>query len=287
MLAACERVEARYGGTLALSDVSFNLDRGEILAILGPNGSGKTTLFRVLLGLLPASAGKVTIVGLDQIGATIEIPSLYGHLSAFENLEITAHLKRVSPRELGSLLEEVDLARTGKMPVAQFSLGMRQRLAIAEALIGQPSLLILDEPTNGLDPEGIRWFREWVVRSAKSRDLGIILSSHILSEVAHVAQRLLVMKNGRERFSGTVDALCGKAALRVRARERGAAEAILNAEKIVFERAGDALLLDVEAERAPEVASKLVGTGLLELTPIEQSLEERYLTLFDEDPVTS
>ena len=287
VLAACEKVGARYGKAIALSDVSFTLEQGEILAILGPNGSGKTTLFRVLLGLVPASAGKVTVVGLDQIGATIELPSLYGHLSAMENLEITAHLKRASTDELPLLLEDVGLAHACGVPVAQLSLGMRQRLAIAEALIGTPKLLILDEPTNGLDPEGIRWFREWVVRAAKRRGLGVILSSHILSEVAQVAQRLLVLNRGRERFSGTVDELCGRPALRVRVRKREAAEAILRQEEIAFEVATDALLVDVEADRAPEIARRLIGTELLELTPIEQNLEERYLALFSESAVMS
>lgn len=290
MLIHAAGLEVRYDKVLALSDLSFEMRPGEILAILGPNGSGKTTLFRLLLGLLRPCAGSLAVFGerpglpasLARIGATIEVPSLYGHLSAMENLEITAHLKGGSrPGQLQALLEEVDLAGTGKNPVATFSLGMRQRLALAQALVGRPELLILDEPTNGLDPEGIRWFREWVALAPAQRGLSVILSSHILHEVAQVAHRLILLKEGRSRFSGTLDALRGDEmpGIHLRTRDLESAASLLRGQGFAVERQAEELRVAAAPDQAPHVARMLVGAGhdLLHLGTREATLEERYL----------
>lgn len=159
---------------------------------------------------------------------------------------------------------------------------MRQRLALAEALIGDPHMLILDEPTNGLDPEGIRWFREWVVKAVATRDLGIVLSSHILTEVAHVAHRLLVLKNGRERFSGTVSELKGPSYTRVRTRDLEGAATLLRKQGFSLVQKNDDLHVDVtDPERTADIARTLAGANhdILALTPPSMDLEDRYLAL--------
>ncbi len=294
MLIHASGLSARYDTTLALSDLSFHMEPGEILAILGPNGSGKTTLFRLLLGLLRPCAGSLEVfdappglpASLDRIGATIEIPSLYGHLSALENLQITAHLKGGERSgQLCSLLEEVDLAGTGKAPVSTFSLGMRQRLALAQALVGQPELLILDEPTNGLDPEGIRWFREWVALAPAERGLSVILSSHILHEVAQVAHRLILLKEGRSRFAGTLAELHGdqERTIHVATRDLEGAEALLRQHGFQITREAEELRLLADPDRAPEVARLLLRADhdLLHLGAREATLEDRYLALME------
>jgi ABC-2 type transport system ATP-binding protein len=279
---------AAYGTTVALSDVSFELREGEVLAILGPNGSGKTTLFRLLLGFMTPTTGSLEVLGghagraesLARIGATIETPSLYTHLSAFENLEITAALKETkeTKAELGALLEEVGLG-DAREPVKTFSLGMKQRLAIAAALIGKSQLLILDEPTNGLDPEGIRWFREWLVRAVKERGMSVILSSHILTEVAAVADRLLIMKKGRERFSGTVAEFEGGAETRLRTRELARSAATLRDAGFDVREVGHGLL--VATDDVAAIAPFVVDHGILHLALVERDLEARYLALVD------
>ena len=293
MLVVAQGLHAGYNRTTAVSDLSFNLGSGEILAILGPNGSGKTTLFRLLLGLLAPLAGSLRVLGqtpgqpsaLAQIGATIEVPSLYGHLSALENLSITAHLKSVdmSPQSLTALLVEVGLADALSAPVATFSLGMGQRLALAEALLGSPRLLILDEPTNGLDPEGIRWFREWVLRAVSAHNLGIILSSHILTEVAHIADRLLVLKNGRERFSGMVSELAGLPEVCLRVSDPAAASDVVRGAGFSVRQESDGLFVTAAPERVPELARLLVSANidLHHLSAAETQLEERYLSLME------
>jgi ABC-2 type transport system ATP-binding protein len=238
---------------------------------------------------MPPRAGTLEVLGgaagraacLARIGATIEIPSLYTHLSALENLEITAALKGTgeSRAELEALLDEVGLGGE-RQPVRTFSLGMKQRLAIAEALVGKSELLVLDEPTNGLDPEGIRWFREWVLRAVEKRGIGVILSSHILTEVAAVADRLLIMKKGRERFSGTVAEFEGAVETRLRTKERGRSLAALRAAGFAVKEENDSLL--VASDDVSAIAHLVVEHGILHLARVESDLEARYLALVED-----
>jgi ABC-2 type transport system ATP-binding protein len=217
MLISANGICVRYGAKIALDDIDFEMAKGETVAILGPNGSGKTTLFRLCLGLLRHSRGQIDVMGtppgsghsLSKIGATIDTPSLYGHLSALENLMITCHLKERQPdkNHLIELIYEVGLRDAGNLPASKYSVGMRQRLALALALVGEPELLILDEPVNGLDPVGIRWFRDWAANAFSVRKLSILFSSHILNEVARIAQRVIVLKDGKIRYSGSIEQL--------------------------------------------------------------------------------
>ena len=295
MIVSTNNVRVCYGRKVALDGFSFEMAKGEIAAILGPNGSGKTTLFRLLLGLLKQNAGAVEIFGgrpgsrhtLAKIGATIETPSLYGHLSALENLQVASHLKERKPdiKKLNELIGEVGLANAGKMPAKKYSMGMRQRLALAQALICEPELLILDEPANGLDPEGIRWFREWVVEAPAARGLSILLSSHILNEVALIAQKVVLLKEGRIRFAGALNELWVDLRHKIRIKTANIADsqAFLqsNGYKITID--DDALLVDGSPEQRPEIARMLVQEGhdLLECISLEPTLEDQYLSLME------
>jgi len=185
----------------------MEVEIGSIYGLLGANGVGKTTIFKLLTGLLSPTAGSVEVLGADiqsnrntvlhQIGSLIETPVFYEHLSAEQNLEI--HLAYMDTAGIGirTVLDMVGLGKTGEKPVSKYSLGMRQRLAIARAIIHQPKLLILDEPMNGLDPMGIREIRELFLELVKKQNMTILLSSHILSEVEHVADVVGVIVSGK------------------------------------------------------------------------------------------
>jgi lantibiotic transport system ATP-binding protein len=191
--------------------------RGSIYGFLGPNGAGKTTTLRLLLGLLKKQQGSIEVFGkefeqhrlesLKNIGSLIEQPSLYGHLTAKENLEVYRKIYGTSKENIASVLELVGLAATGKKKAKQFSLGMKQRLSIAVALLHNPGLLILDEPTNGLDPNGIIETRELIKRLNKERGVTIIVSSHILAEVERMATHVGIIHKGKLLFQGTLTEL--------------------------------------------------------------------------------
>jgi len=195
-----------YGKQLAVNDVSLKIPRGSIYGLLGPNGAGKTTVLKMLTGLLYPSNGEIIVFGqpwqhkhLERIGALIESPALYGNLTAFENLLVHTRLMGLPKERIYEVLEIVDLKDTGKKPAAKFSLGMKQRLGIAIALLGQPELLILDEPTNGLDPIGIQELRE-LIRSFPQRGITVILSSHILAEVSQLVDHIGIISDGELKY---------------------------------------------------------------------------------------
>lgn len=196
-----------FGDNQVIKDCSMCIEKGTIYGFLGANGAGKTTVFKLLTGLLTPDSGSVEILGcnmlanrdkmLSQIGSLIEAPTFYEHLSARKNLEI--HLAYMENEGFGvdRALQMVGLPDIDEKAVSKFSLGMRQRLGIARALIHQPEILILDEPINGLDPMGIKEVRELFVRLAKEHGMTILLSSHILSEIEHIADKVGVIVDGR------------------------------------------------------------------------------------------
>ena len=201
----------------ALRGVNLCVPAGSIYGFLGPNGAGKTTTLRLLLGLLRRQHGTIELFGLRlerhrrqilrQLGSSIEMPSVYGHLTATENLQVWRHVYGCDRRRIDAVLALVDLADTGSKRADQFSLGMRQRLGIAVALLHEPSLLILDEPTNGLDPQGVLDMRRLLVTLNRERGVTILVSSHILSEVERVVSHIGVIHRGTLRFQGTLDEL--------------------------------------------------------------------------------
>ena len=204
-------------GIKTLSDISLQVERGSIYGFLGPNGSGKTTTLSLLLGLLKNQQGDIEIFGqhlqsdriniLKKIGALVETPSLYGHLTARENLEVYRKDYGVSGDRIDEVLHTVGLTDTGKKLVKRFSLGMKQRLAIALALLPNPELLILDEPSNGLDPAGIIELRELVKTLNKKYGMTIVISSHLLSEVEKMVSHVGIIYKGELLFQGTLPEL--------------------------------------------------------------------------------
>ncbi len=195
----------------AVNEVSLHVRKGTIYGLLGPNGAGKSTTLKMLTGILKPTSGEMLFDGqpwsrevLAQIGALIENPPIYENLSARENLKVRALLLGVDERRIDEVLSIVNLKNTGKKKAGQFSLGMKQRLGIALALLNRPELLILDEPTNGLDPIGIEELRE-LIRSFPAKGITVILSSHILSEVQQVADDIGILANGILGYEGALD----------------------------------------------------------------------------------
>ena len=195
----------------AVDNVSITVRENSIYGLLGPNGAGKSTTLKMITGMLRPTNGKVLFNGhdwtrkdLEQIGALIEAPPLYDNLSAAENLEVRAKLLGVPKARIDEVLEIVDLQNTGRKKAGQFSMGMKQRLGIAIALLNNPKLLILDEPTNGLDPIGIQELRS-LIRSFPSQGITVILSSHILSEVQLIADDIGIISNGILGYEGQMN----------------------------------------------------------------------------------
>lgn len=204
-------------GVQTLFDINLQVEKGSIYGFLGPNGSGKTTTLSLLLGLLNNQKGDIEIFGqhlhanrvsiLKRIGSLVETPSLYAHLTATENLEVYRQVYGASKARVGEVLEIVGLADTGKKTVKRFSLGMKQRLSIALALLPNPELLVLDEPSNGLDPAGIIELREMIKKLNKTYGMTILISSHLLAEVEKMVSHVGIIFKGRMLFQGPLSGL--------------------------------------------------------------------------------
>ena len=197
-----------YGSRLILKDMDFDFYPGEIFGFLGPNGSGKTTTIKLMLGLLPISSGRITVCGHDvrtqfeaamaEVGGIVENPEMYSYLTGRQNLEIFRRMfDSVDKSRIDELAELVGLADRIDDKVAKYSLGMRQRLGIAQALIGDPKVLVLDEPTNGLDPAGIKDLRDLLIKLSREKDVAVFVSSHQLAELDLMCDRVAVLNSGR------------------------------------------------------------------------------------------
>jgi ABC-2 type transport system ATP-binding protein len=206
-----------FGKLKVLNDLSINVSPGSIYGFLGPNGAGKSTTIRALLGLYKTNGDHVKIFGksinddnlsiLNRIGALVESPTLYDHLSGFDNLEITRKLRRLPSNRTTEALKTVNLLQDARRPVKHYSMGMKQRLGLALTIISEPELLILDEPTNGLDPHGIIEIRELLLALKKEKGTTIFISSHILSEIERIASHVGIINKGALLFQGTLDEL--------------------------------------------------------------------------------
>lgn len=192
------------GGREVIGGLSMSVPRRSIYGFLGANGAGKTTTIRMVLGLMRADAGEIRLFGeplrhgrARPIGALVESPALYDHLTGYENLDLTRRILGLRPSEVGRVLDLIDIGHAARRRVGTFSLGMRQRLGIARALLGNPRLLILDEPTNGLDPDGIRDMRELLRRLPEGGDVTLMVSSHLLGEIEMIATHVGLLHAGR------------------------------------------------------------------------------------------
>jgi len=198
----------KYKNGIALDNVSIQVEKGKVYGLLGPNGAGKSTLLKIITRAIPKRSGEVMFENhllaaddVKRIGAIIEHPAIYPNLTAYENLEVITTLLNIDRKKIDEVLSIVSLTNTGKKLAKEFSLGMKQRLGIAMALINSPSLLILDEPTNGLDPVGIQELRE-LIKTLSGQGITIILSSHILSEVGQIADKIGILNKGRLSYEG-------------------------------------------------------------------------------------
>jgi ABC-type multidrug transport system ATPase subunit len=280
-----------YGGRItAVNRVALSVRRGEVYGFLGPNGAGKTTTLRMLVGLVRPTAGSATVLGkppghpeaLARTGVLIESPGFYPYLSGRDNLRVVARYAGVAGGRVDDVLELVGLTDRASDRYAGYSLGMKQRLGVAAALLKDPELLVLDEPTNGLDPAGMRDMRA-LIRELGSRGHTVLLSSHLLGEVQQVCDRVGVIARGELIAESTVAELRGEAGLLVAAEPlelaRAAAEELLGAENVAV--VDGTLRLRVDPAHAGKVSTALVqaGSTLTELRPLERTLEEAFLEM--------
>ncbi|WP_166352811.1 ABC transporter ATP-binding protein [Phytoactinopolyspora limicola] len=291
------RLTKRYGSHTAVDAVSLTVHRGEVYGFLGPNGAGKTTTLRMLLGLARPSSGSATVLGrapgspdaVHHTGALIEGPGFFPYLSGRNNLRVMARFQGLDDADADAALARVDLASRGSDPFRSYSLGMKQRLGVAAALLGEPDLLVLDEPTNGLDPAGMADMRTLIVNLARDGHT-VLLSSHLLAEVQDICDRIGVISGGRLVTESTVADLRGRSALLVRAEPVDVALAV--AMKVAGDDAahlldGGGLRVDAPAAAAPRLTRDLVtaGADVLEIRPAERSLEDVFFEITDADPV--
>jgi ABC-2 type transport system ATP-binding protein len=278
----------RFGSTLAVDRLSFTVARGSITGFLGPNGAGKSTTLRALLGLVRPSSGELRVEGqpyarlsdpLRTVGAVLEAESFHPARSGRNHLRVLAAAAGVPAARVDEVLEEVELTRAARRRVGGYSLGMRQRLSVAGALLGTPGLLVLDEPANGLDPEGIRWLREFL-RSFAAGGGTVLISSHVLAEVAQLADEVVIIHHGRLIAQEPLAALTARAGGGTVARspnaERLAAE--LRRGGLEVSEGGGGLVVAAPAEQVGEIAAA-AGIVLHELRPQGATLEEVFLEL--------
>lgn len=284
-----------FGNVRAVRDASMTIYPGQIYALLGRNGAGKTTALRMLLGLARSNHGTIELFGkplnqhrfdaLGRIGAMVESPSAYGHLSGRQNLEVTRRLRGLDKATIDETLELVGLKDAANRKVKNYSLGMKGRLGLANALIGTPELVILDEPLNGLDPSGIREVRA-LIKAMPERGTTVLLSSHQLGEVEQVATHVGILHDGISRFEGPLSELraASKPALRLRAEPDELARSILATKGSKLERTEDGLwVLQEPQQSAAEINRELVqaGVDVHHLEPHSASLEDLFLELTD------
>ena len=290
---AVEHLSKRYGRQLAVDDISFHCEPGTVTGFLGPNGAGKSTTLRMICGLTNPNAGTATVLDTSyrslpnpgrEVGVLLDASAQHSGRSGREALTLTAKVLGVERRRVDELMEYVGLSKTAaKKRVGTYSLGMRQRLGIAQALLGDPRVLILDEPANGLDPEGIAWMRR-LLRDFADRAGTVLLSSHLLREVEAVADQLVVIGRGKIVAQGSMAELLASTGVIVRGLDPVALhEALADAGLSATPGSDGALLVEAEAEAVGRAAAA-AGVVLLELRPADTGgLEELFLSLTASD----
>ena len=289
----------QYGPHTAVDHVELHVPQGCVYGFIGPNGAGKSTTMKMLLGLIHPTAGRVRLLGqelteksrlplLRQTGSLIESPAGYLHLTAQENLEIVADLKGVPHKDIGRVLDIVHLTQDRNRRVGQYSLGMKQRLGIAMALLGSPKLLILDEPTNGLDPAGIQEMRALIRNMPAATGATVLISSHLLGEMEQMVEQVGIIDHGHILFEGPLTELQrhSRGNVTLRLLDPAKAAPILRANGLTVHSDScvvtlpplqDALLADLVQKLAA------CGAGVVELAPRTKTLEEIFLSLTSEE----
>ncbi|HET7445506.1 MAG TPA: ATP-binding cassette domain-containing protein [Solirubrobacterales bacterium] len=282
----------RYGKTVAVDDLSFAVEAGRVTGFLGPNGAGKTTTMRALLGLLRPSRGEALVEGrppvamqapLETIGAALEATAFHPGRSGRNHLRCLAAAAKIPRSRVEEVLELVELSGAARRRVKGYSLGMRQRLALAAALLGDPRILILDEPANGLDPQGMRWLRD-LLRAQAAEGRTVLVSSHVLSEVDQTADELVVIRNGKLVSHTTLAEFTSSGVVpsRVRAADPERLATALTARGASVERDDGALLVSGLGGKEIGELALAEQIALHELSPQRSSLEQRFLEVMDE-----
>lgn len=280
-----------------IKDISFSVEEGEIFGFLGPNGAGKTTTIRMLVGLINPNGGSISICGHDlkndtekalkEVGAVVENPELYKYLSGRENLMQIARIRNIPKTQVDETIKLVGLENRIDDKVRKYSLGMKQRLGLAASLLSNPKLLILDEPTNGLDPSGILDFREVVKKAAKERGMAVFISSHILSEVQHLCDRVAFINHGtiksvenvlNQSMETDTDIVCLKLLQEIDINNLLSIDYINSARKT-----DDGIEIILLSNKAPELIKYLVNNSydVQEIFKIRKGLEQRYMELVE------
>ena len=289
----------QYGPHTAVDHVELHVPQGCVYGFIGPNGAGKSTTMKMLLGLIHPTAGRVRLLGqelteksrlplLRQTGSLIESPAGYLHLTAQENLEIVADLKGVPHKDIGRVLDIVHLTQDRDRRVGQYSLGMKQRLGIAMALLGSPKLLILDEPTNGLDPAGIQEMRALIRNMPAATGATVLISSHLLGEMEQMVEQVGIIDHGHILFEGPLTELQrhSRGNVTLRLLDPAKAAPILRANGLTAH--SDSCVVTLPPLRdslLADLVQKLAacGAGVVELTPHTKTLEEIFLSLTSEE----
>ena len=285
----------QYGNALRVAHLDLDVPEGSVYGFLGPNGAGKSTTLKMLLGLVRPTAGDIRVLGkkmdggnrlavLRQVGSLIESPSYYGHLTGEENLRIVQTLRGVPEKNIREVLQIVRLDGQRGKRVAHYSLGMKQRLGLAAALLGYPKLLILDEPTNGLDPAGIQEMRELICSLPERFGMTVVVSSHLLSEIDQMADHVAIIREGELVFQDTLEALHGRSRhhLALRTTNNAVARSLLAQRDIRCTEEEGYLILPILSD---EIAAQLTRflaenrLGVVRLEERQKSLEDIFLEL--------
>lgn len=285
----------QYGNALRVAHLDLDVPEGSVYGFLGPNGAGKSTTLKMILGLVRPTAGDIRVLGkkmdggnrlavLRQVGSLIESPSYYGHLTGEENLRIVQTLRGVPEKNIREVLQIVRLDGQRGKKVAHYSLGMKQRLGLAAALLGYPKLLILDEPTNGLDPAGIQEMRELICSLPERFGMTVVVSSHLLSEIDQMADHVAIIREGELVFQDTLEALHGRSRhhLALRTTNNAVARAILQEKSVPCQEEEKYLILPILSDEIAAQLTRLLGArnlGVIRLEERQKSLEDIFLEL--------
>ena len=285
----------QYGNALRVAHLDLDVPEGSVYGFLGPNGAGKSTTLKMILGLVRPTAGDIRVLGkkmdggnrlavLRQVGSLIESPSYYGHLTGEENLRIVQTLRGVPEKNIREVLQIVRLDGQRGKKLAHYSLGMKQRLGLAAALLGYPKLLILDEPTNGLDPAGIQEMRELICSLPERFGMTVVVSSHLLSEIDQMADHVAIIREGELVFQDTLEALHGRSRhhLALRTTNNILARDVLREKSVPCQEDEGYLILPILSDELAAQLTRLLAQrhlGVIRLEERQKSLEDIFLEL--------
>ena len=294
LILKCEKLNKNFGKKQILKNVNLEINKGDILGFIGPNGAGKTTTIKLILGLQSITSGKVLINGhdvakdftkaIERVGAIVENPDLYMYLSGYENLKLIANLyNNIDEKRIQEVISLVKLEKRIKDKVSKYSLGMRQRLGIAQAILHKPNLLILDEPTNGLDPEGIKEIRDLLLELAEKEEMAILISSHNLAELDNLCNKVSIIKNGEIIETSNIEQIKNEEKTQVQIFELDDANKVKNINGLKNKKIevidNQNITIEISKSEVPEIVKTLVeqSVKIYSIREKEISLEEAFL----------